>query len=248
MSERFTPVGIPIAGSGDFDTVLPKIMGGTPTYVPVPPDSWLLPWRDPSGGGLDVLLTGEGEIHCATPQYIGDSRQRVRLTGWTPNECAGCVLALVDLLDDSDEQLLPLAVSTTEVAVGPARHAIGSVLDASLVVLALQVDVYPDEAAFDLAQQAEWAGEGLAGFAAHSMVPVGLFGSGVPTATVQAYGTVLDSRQRESETFGLPFWHLLVRSYGGTFDVMVAADKMSRVDSGAVVAVRGTMCGRIGLT
>jgi hypothetical protein len=250
MSNHFTAVGLPVVERDDLSRVIGAALR-TAVAEPVGGRRTLAVWREESGAQLDVLLQrprwrGQPTVECATPQYVGTALQTVRVTGVVDDACAGCALATVDVLEGG-ELLYPLAVAPARVAALRGQlekwAASGEPVPASLVLVAENIAVYPDKAAFTAAMAGD---DDVPGFAPESLVPVGLFGTDPPAPAALMHGTVTTVRRAVSSAFGAAFWHLTVRTFGEEFDVVVAADEVAEVEVGNVVAVQAWVCGRIG--
>ncbi len=247
MSNHFTAMGLPVREREDMSRVIMTALRGA-AVEPVGGRQTVAVWREDAGNGVDVLLRtsrwrGEPTVECATPQFDGASRQRVRVTGIADDgDCAGCALVMVDVLD-GDEMAYPLAVAPARVVAMRRRFEdlakTRAAVDASIVFVAEEIEVYTDEAVFGAAQDSS---EGIPGFAAESVIPAGLFGEGGPAAAALVHGVVTAARRIASAAFEETFLHLTVRTLGGEFDV-VAAD--TAVAVGNVVAVQAWVCGQI---
>ncbi len=188
MSNHFTAMGLPVREREDLSRVIGSALRGA-VVEPAGFRQTLAVWRE-HGAGVDVLLRkarfrGEPTVECATPQFDGQSRQSVRVTGvMEDGDCAGCSVVTVEVLDGG-EMLYPLAVAPARVAAlrkwfGTLARS-GEPVEASIVFVAEDIEVYADEAAFDATQ-------GEPGFAAESLIPVGLFtGRAAPEAAGAAW-------------------------------------------------------------
>lgn len=258
MSNHFTAIGLPVREREDLSRVIgaalrsaaAESIGGRRT---------LAVWREESGAELDVLLEkprwrGEPTVECATPQFVGTARQTVRVTSVIDDECRGCALVTVEVLE-AGETIYPLAVAPARVAALRGRLAqlarTGEPVDASIVMVAEEIEVYADESAYHAAQQAgPETGTDTArspDFAAESLIPVGLFSEGGPPAPAALlHGTVTTARRTASAAFDAEFWQLTVRTFGEEFDVVVGVDDAPKIEVGNVVGVQAWVCGRIG--
>jgi hypothetical protein len=242
MTNHFTAMGLPVREREDLSRVIGAALRGA-SVEPAGFRQTLAVWREPAGAGLDVLLRkarllGEPTVECATPQFDGASRQSVRVTGVVDDgDCGGCALLTVELLEDG-EMLYPLALAPARVVslrkwfagLAASREPV----EASIVFVAEDLTVHADEAAFHATQTEP-------GFAAESVIPVGLFSEEAPPAPAAlVHGVVTATRTIQA---AVPYQHLTVRTLGGEFDVVT---EETDVAVGNVVAVQAWVCGRIG--
>ena len=252
MTNHFTPLGLPVSDDKSAGQVIEAAYQAG-THEQVDPSTTVVSWRDPSGGGLDLLLTAPGnggtDLACASPQFVGGSRQSVRVNAIRPADgCAGCALVEVEVLDGAGEGLYPLAVAPARIAASADRLAKmaerGTPVPASIVFVAEEIETYPDEAAFAAGQE---RGGDAPGFATESLIPVGLFPDREhPSAAALVHGVVTEARRLTNAWFGAEFWHLTVRTFGGLVDVVADPDGTGEIEPGAIVAVDGWACGQLG--
>ena len=252
---HFTAMGLPVHEQEDLPRVIGTALRAASTE-PLGSRRTAATWRDGSGSGLDVLLRtarwrGEPTVECATPQFAGTLRQTARVTSVLADECVGCTLIAVEVLQGS-ELVYPLVLAPARVAALRRRldelAKTGDPVEASIVFVAEDIDVYPDEAAFGAAQdeRAVAGGDGRepARLGAESLIPTGLFGA-APAPAALVNGTVTAARRVGNDAFGTAFWHLTVRTFGGEYDVLADPDDVAEVPVGGVVAVQAWVCGQV---
>jgi hypothetical protein len=207
-------------------------------------------WRDDGGASLAVSLTSDGEVICARPSFAAAPRVPARLGAVADDpECAFCSRLLLDVVDEADELVYPLAVELERLA--PARDpaAGGRRTTLALTAFAETIEAWPDEDAYDAAHPSVLAGDEPAqpSLAPQSLIPTGLFAEEpkrrrwrrseppAPTAHALMTGIVRAAEvRRNSVTLGEFAW-LEVETYGASYDVVAAAADADGIGTGAVV-------------
>jgi hypothetical protein len=197
-------------------------------------------WTEPSGATVSVCLNADGVIECATPSFAATSRLRVRTLGIIADaDCSFCDLLHVGVLGDDETMVYPLALQVDDLAVSRDRIVLDRVLTIRIAAFAEAISVWPNDDAYLTGQ-----GGGVK-MAAESLIPTGLFGSQAQARMTLA-GHVRAAERRVNEATGSPFFWLAVQTYGGTYDVVVAAADLDAVPpDGAVVQASCWMVGRL---
>jgi hypothetical protein len=209
-------------------------------------------WRDPSGASVAVNTAPDGELVCARPSFFGSSRLPVLVNGIGEDpECRYCSRLFVDVLDEDGEMVYPLAVELEE---------IDAVMEAppSDERRALRVTAFADSIETRSSDDAynEAVSDDEAPVAAQSLVPVGffteparrgLFGrvESIPEARALLTGIVGSVAERRNEATGHRFFWAEIDTFGGRYDVVIAAEEGEGLAAGAVVQLDSWLIGAL---
>jgi len=128
-------------------------------------------WHDSSGARLACHLSPEDELECVTPSFAGVSRIRLVGEGIGSNPgCRHCDVFLAQVVSDDGEPYYRIGIQLEDIALTGAQIRYGAPIVGTVTAFAERLRIHQDEEAFQAAQ------EGEVGFAAESLVPVGLFG------------------------------------------------------------------------
>lgn len=197
-------------------------------------------WRDPSGTLMSFNTNRIGSIQCCTPGFDGAQRQRVRPTGILKDpECAYCDMLHVEVLGDGDQMCYPLALQVVDIGTTRDRIPMKSPVLMTIAAFAEEITVWADDAAHRASQDKEPK------FASESLIPSGLFGP-APHPHAMITGHVVQSALLRNQSTGGPFNHMVLRTFGGTYDVLAPVDLLPQPPAaGSVVQGSFWMVGRV---
>jgi hypothetical protein len=197
-------------------------------------------YRDPSGATLTTHFDRRGNLVCCQPGFEGPFHGRWRPLSVVPDQdCRFCDLVYAELLDDGDEMVYPFALTVETLGADRALVPYDEPGEVRFVGLWEEGEVWPDEAAFEQAQEAEWADveapeeldvPTLRGWASRSLIPSGTFGldGGALTSHVIAHGVAESVEERRNELGGAPFKYVRLDTLGGVFDTCLAPGTAER--------------------
>ncbi len=245
MASHFDCIGLSAADPAELAQVL-DLLARAGTSRPARDGGRTIVWRDPSGAGLVLRVGADGEVACATPTFASSTVARAipRRIAKDP-DCRFCDRLVADVLDETGERVYPLAAQLEDIAEARPRIPFGQPVRAALAGFAEEVRTFPDEAAFDAAQ------EGGARLAAESLIPSGLFGPDGPpeggeTAHALITGRVEQAETRTNQATRRPFRVVRVRTYGATFDLVAAEEDLTAAPArGSILQGTFWLVGRI---
>jgi hypothetical protein len=236
MTTHFQCLGFPLAQDDASAARLPGILraifdGGRP--LPAPEGFHAAEWRSEEGAAAYAAVavdpaTGEMEVRCLTPAFLGGTRQRVKVFRTLPDPgCPFCDYLHGEVAVPGAGRGSPFFTEIKD----PAwtrdldLRGAGAVLQTSL--LAVRIEAYRDAADF----AARRGGD----LEPRAFVPVGLMGTPHrPRAKVA--GEVLEARRLVNPLAGMAFHHARVAAFGGEFDLLAAdADLPGGLAPGQVV-------------
>ncbi|HYX89671.1 MAG TPA: hypothetical protein VE753_09910 [Gaiellaceae bacterium] len=221
--------------------------------------------EDPAGATLAIHVDGDGAFECCQPGFAGRSRFRWRplYVVPDPNGCRFCDLVYAELLDeDEDELVYPFALTIETMGATRALIPYGEAGEVRFVGLWEEGQVWPDEAAFELDQKAEWDDVALpevpghelpatfGGFASRSLIPSGIFAlddGGEMSSHVIAHGIVASVEERRTELGNALFRVVRLDTLGGVFDTCLAPGTLEQEEllaPGAVARATLWLVGR----
>jgi hypothetical protein len=219
-------------------------------------------YRDPSGALLAIHVDARGNFQCCAPGFEGAFHGSWRPVGVVadPDGCRFCDVVYAELLDEG-EMVYPFALRVETIGSDRALIPYGDAGEVRFAGLWEEGEVWPDEAAFEHAQKAEWADvpvpedvqdevglEAFGGFASRSLIPSGTFALDEPiTPHVLAHGFVSSVEERQNELGEAPFRFVRLDTLGGVFDTCLEPGTIEREElltPGAVVRAGLWLVGR----
>jgi len=248
MPSHLSDLGFAYEGFPDLDAELDHLVGqarGQGRTIPCPGGSYVL-WETSAGAELWVQLDSAGQVVGANPHFSGSARLTVGLTevyepgygplggsihGWAAPEG-----------DDPESGAYPFVVDIPNFACVREALVPGLTSVVQVAAFAHELSCYPSDEAFEEAQQAphrtlrarlgrllQGRRKPPPGFAPESFIPAGLVDRAMgwrgpsdspPEAHAVLTGHVLAAALLTNPATGRAFHHLLVRSFGGSFDVV----------------------------
>ena len=257
MPTHFEAVGFPARDEGALRELLGPALDSAAFVEHADGRSAL--YRDPSGATLTVHMDERGGLECCHPGYDGPFHARWRPLGVIADrQCRFCDLVYSELLDDENEMIYPLALTVETLGTDRALIPYAEPSEVRFAGLWEEGEAWPDEAAFDEAQETEWSDLTLpvevdvpipVGFASRSLIPSGTFGfDGAPLSShVLAHGIVVSVEERTNELGKSPFRVVRLDTLGGVFDTCLApgtAEREELLAPGAVVRATLWLVGR----
>ena len=231
---HFGAIGIPASDAAEVQEVLGRAFGAGEI---VEHDNGLTArYVDPSGATLSIHTSRKREFECCQPGFESGSRFSWQPTGVVADGdgCGFCDLVYAELLDEEGELYYPFALTLENMGEARGRLGLGEPGEVTFAALCEEGEVWPDEASFERAQEAEWQTDDLPpdvpqvkGFAAQSLIPTGTFGDAM-TSHVLAHGIVRSVEQRRNELAGGEFLVVRLDTLGGTFDVCAEPGTLER--------------------
>lgn len=248
MPSQFSAIGFRVS-SGESLASLASHVADRSTTISVAEGQYLQ-WAPPSGEQLWLQVKYSGDAMGMTPHFAGRSAMRIGIEARLPRETHtpldGTFLAWLNPpADGSPGGETPFVFDCPDAAVH-APLALPAVVEAQIAAFAQQLTVYPSEAAYLRDQQAQ----GLA-FSSTSFIPSGLVSpSGEPVDPPEPHalfnGHVLAAERRINTLTDEPFWWALVKTTGGTVDVVCDPELVTTaIEPGGVVSGWFWLSGRL---
>jgi hypothetical protein len=186
-------------------------------------------WSPGAGAEMWAMIRDDGRIEGANPHFAGASRMAVAVTELLPDsrfEFDGTLHSWAEPASPGDPEsgLFPFLADVPDFVAARERLRLPLPAGAVLQVAAFahSLDWWPDDTSYEAAQRERW--EGKPGFAAESFIPSGLFLPGGeprdPVAEAIFTGHVEEAEVPRNPATEAPFHRLLVRTLGGTIDVV----------------------------
>jgi len=192
-----------------------------------------------------VSVDGEQQFTCATPHYSGEARmrfgaERVELDEETPLE--GLLHGWADPSTSAgDDGAYPIAIAVPDAAAVAAQLKVPCVVDIQVSAIAESIELFRDRDHFE---QVSW-GIGGHKMAPESLIPVGSF-AGERPSTALFCGEIVRVANKVNTDAGARYWHLLVRTLGGEFDVVAAPDQIDgNPAAGGLVQMNAWLSARV---
>jgi hypothetical protein len=237
---HFASVGFPIYEAQEAEQVLSVAFeraveaGAVAEYA----EGRTATYRDPSAALLAIHTDTRGNFQCCAPGFEGAFLGSWRPVGVVadPGGCRFCDLVYAELLDGG-EMVYPLAVRVESIGAERALIPYGEPGEVRFAGLWEEGEVWPDEAAFHRAQEAQWAHvpvpedaanelgiRAFGGFASRSLLPSGTFAfeGGAMTPHAIAHGLVASVEERQNELGDARFLVVRLDTLGGVFDTCLA--------------------------
>jgi hypothetical protein len=243
VATHFSTIGLTIQSDDELIACVERVLPAAQKF-PTPRGTYYR-WADPSGAELWIQMNAAGELVGVNPHFGGSSRVRALLThsigagttldgrfsGWADPakaqpEKSGSYPFLFDAPDTACHAGLEL----------PAE------VDVQIAAFVHDVQLYANARAYDATQTSD------AWHTSESFIPSGLLGPGEEVKAEAAFnGHVLRAERRTNRLSGNEFVWCLVRSTGGTFDVVADPEVMPAMPPiGGVISGAFWLSGRIG--
>jgi hypothetical protein len=248
VPSQFSAIGFAVSSGEDLAALASRVAERADT-IDVQAGQYLK-WAPPSGEQLWLQVKRNGDAMGMNPHFEGKSSVRVvveaRIARDAQTPLEGAFLAWANppagAAAGGD---YPLAFDCPDAATHDAL-TLPATLIAQIAAFAQQVTVYESPNAYDAAQ----AAQGLA-FPSRSFIPSGIISpSGEPVTPPESHaliaGEVIEAAERQNAITGQPFWWALVDTVGGTFDVVIDPELLSRpVHAGNVISGWFWLSGRL---
>ncbi len=240
MTSHLACIGLRPKDKAAFGHVMDSLLEHT-TTAGTTRDHELKVWSDDSGASYSFVFNHAGKVQCATPGFRAESRLRVRATGFAADKsCRFCDSLAAELVDLEGDALYPFATQLDDLVLVRERIQTDIMLELAQCAFAESLQAWPDKAAYEASRK---PGKALLGSQFFIPDPASLMSKGSPPRPVEPRahftGHVEAADVRTNGVTGHPFQHALVRTYGGTYDVLAAADEATpRLRPGNIV--RGT--------
>ncbi|WP_254624125.1 hypothetical protein [Myxococcus sp. CA033] len=226
MANHFACIGIHANDKVAFGRVMDSLLEHT-TVAGTTRDHELKVWSDTSGASYSFVFNHSHKAQCAIPSFRAESRLRVRATDFALHEsCRLCDPLKAEMVDSEGHVLYPFATQLDDLALVRERIRPGMVLELAPCAFAESLQAWPDEAAYLTSRK---PGKALRGSKLFIPNPASLLSksSTPPPVEPRAYfaGQVEAADVRTNGVTGHQFQYALVRTYGGTYDVLAAADE-----------------------
>jgi hypothetical protein len=184
-------------------------------------------WSPGAGAEMWAGIRDDGRIEGANPHFAGSSRMAVSVTELLPDrgsELDGTLHCWAEPVspDDPESGVFPFLADVPDFMVARGRLRPPAMAVLQVAAFAHSLDCWPGDASYEAAQRERWKGK--PGFAAESFIPSGLFFPGGeprdPVAEAIFTGHVEEAGVLWNPSTKAPFHRLLVRTLGGTIDVV----------------------------
>lgn len=244
MASHFSTLGFPVKSQDDFRrTVLQARDSGELVRAR---QGFYRRWT--VGEGIELWVGCHTQAGLGVnPHFSGSGRMRVRLTEIVPSDdfpLDGSIQGwAAPASRDPESGAFPVVVDL------PDFDAVRKELHKGAIVM-VQIAAFAHELAAFASDEAFSESQGEIKFAPESFVPAGLFSNGdelaKPSATAVFTGHILEINRLTNPETGAPFYHLLVRTLGGTVDVVADPEIVQgEPDVGGVVNGSFWLSGRI---
>jgi len=244
MATHFSTIGLAIGSDPELVELIERVMPDAERF-PTPQGTYLR-WVDPSGAELWIQLNGENQLVGVNPHFGGRSKVRVLLTdrlevgststldgrfhGWADPERA----------EREQSGAYPFLFDAPDAA----RHAeleLPAEVDVQIAAFAHDIQVFASVKEFESTQT------GNAWHTSRMFIPSGLTGGDGPKAEAAFTGDVQRSERRTNKLTGADFIWCLVKSTGGTFDIVVDLELLPKPPPvGGVITGSFWLTGRVG--
>ncbi|MBC8135925.1 MAG: hypothetical protein H8F28_08585 [Fibrella sp.] len=250
MASHFESIGIPLQNEQEYDEFLDRIYPQASVASLPAPDERYIVWSSGVGATLWIQQKANQGIVGMNPHFEGEGRVVARITALLEDDQRpfdGSIHAWALGEGDSDspeDGCYPFLVDVPDFQRIKETVTSGQTVTLQVAAFAHELDVFASEAAYENSNN-----EGKPQFATRSFIPSGLFTpggeeSGPPQAHAIITGVVLKAQRRTVAETGASFYALLVETYGGTFD-MVVAPEFGPILAGNVVQGQFWLSGRV---
>jgi hypothetical protein len=245
VATHFSTIGLSINSDGELLECIERVLPKAEKF-PTPSGTYHR-WADPSGAELWIQFNAENELVGVNPHFGGRSRVRALLTHsidtGTPGTLDGRFSGWADPAKAAPESsgAYPFLFDSPDAA---RHHALElpSEVDVQVAAFAHDIQVYANAKAYDATQTSDtW-------HTSESFIPSGILGPGNEVKAEAAFnGHVLSVERRTNRLTNLEFIWCLVRSTGGTFDVVADPEILpGHPPVGGVISGQFWLSGRIG--
>jgi hypothetical protein len=244
VATHFSTIGLAIQTDADLLEIIERIL---PTAEKFPtPSGTYHRWRDPSGAELWIQFNAENELVGVNPHFGGRSRVRALLThsieSGSPGTLDGRFSGWADPAKATPESsgAYPFLFDAPDAV---CHHALEmpSEVDIQVAAFVHDIQVYANSRAYDATQTSDqW-------HTSDTFIPSGLMGGSELKAEAAFNGHVIAVERRTNQLTGVEFVWCLVRSTGGTFDVVADPEVLpGQPPVGGVISGSFWLSGRIG--
>jgi hypothetical protein len=248
MPSQFSTIGFTITSGEDLATLASGVADKA-DRVATPPGDYLK-WAPPSGEQLWLQISPAGDAMGMSAHFGGKASMRVaieaRVARPSHTPLDGTFLAWANPPEGAATGGdYPFAFDCPDAATH-LELPLPATVTVQLAAFAQQVTLHDSPAAFAAVQ----AAQGMSG-PLESFIPSGLVSpSGEPVNPPESHalisGYVLEVSQQVNTFSGLPFWWTLVKTVGGTFDVVIDPELLSEAPRpGAVISGWFWLSGRL---
>jgi hypothetical protein len=225
---HFSSIGFEVASAADMQALIDRIVEDS-EYLEARGGTYVI-WQAGDGPELWLQCDEEDTVMGLNPHYVGPSRVRVGLVAPVerPGQTAldGSFYGWVNPRgEDFSEGDYPLVFDCPDAAALAVE--LPCVTAVQLSAFAHHLEVWDDVEAYD-------RGQTEPKFASQSFVPAGLFRgegeeeAGPPVAYAMFTGHVTAAEERHNPLTGKPYWYAAVATLGGTVDVVIAGELVTR--------------------
>lgn len=245
MATHFSTIGLTIHTDAELLECVERVMPDAEKF-PTPQGTYLR-WADPSGAELWIQLNAENELVGVNPHFGGRSRVKVFLTHTldtgNPNVLDARYHGWADPTKaEADKSgAYPFLFDAPDAA---CHHELKfpTEVDVQIAAFAHDIQVFANPKAFDACQTGEsW-------HTSQSFIPSGLLGAANERRAEASFnGHVIRTERLTNRLTSTEFVWCLVRSTGGTFDVIVDPELLPALPpAGGVISGAFWLTGRIG--
>lgn len=228
MPSHFSTIGFPAQSQVELIELAHLILGSCVSFDME--TGRYLQWSSYSGAELWLQINTENSLIGMTPHFSGKSRIRVglteRVTRFHDTGMDGMFHGWADPVTDKPESgLYPFVFDMPGFQL--YHHlSLPATVTTQIAAFTHEVSIFDSGEAFLASQTREPK------YASQSFIPSGLISpQGKSTETPKAYaifaGHILEVEIRTNELKGKSFWWVLVKTLGGTFDVVIHPELLS---------------------
>jgi len=226
MANHLACIGIHANDQATFGRVLDSLLKDT-TSAGRAGEHELKVWSDASGASYSFVFNPASKVECALPSFRAESRLRVRAIGFASHKsCRFCDPLEAEVVDAEGHVFYPFATQLDDIALVRERIQTGTELELAPCAFAESLQAWPDEADYQASRK---PGKALRVSKVFVPNPAALLSKGGPpppvAPRVHFTGHVEAAAVRTNGVTGHTFQHALVKTYGGTYDVLAAADE-----------------------
>jgi len=246
MSDHFRTVGFTLEPS-ELQSLLKRALGGG-SVIEAPNGDYRV-WTPGAGAELWVnlyRLDGDRrELAGANPHFASNARMHAIVEGIEPNPDFALEGELYAWASPGGDEhgLYPFSASVPDFDASLASRRVPFRAQLALAGFAHELQWWPGEDAYQQSLRDE-----PTGFAATSLLPIGLFGSNTGRARSQGIvtGTLVACESRINPATERAFWCLRLETYGGEIDVLAAPDVVRGIPTvGGIVRATCWLTARI---
>ena len=245
VATHFSTIGLSIQTDAELIECVERILPETEKF-PTTQGTYHR-WLDPSGAELWIQFNAENELVGVNPHFGGRSRVRVLLTHTldtgNPNPLDARFHGWADPTKASADKsgAYPFLFDAPDAACH-SNLGFPAEVDVQVAAFAHDIQVFANAKAFDATQKSDtW-------HTSQSFIPSGLLGAANEGRAEAAFnGHVVRAERLTNRYSGIDFMWCLVRSTGGTFDVVADPELLPKLPPvGGVISGGFWLTGRIG--